>query len=268
MLFEAALLGIIQGLAEFLPISSSAHLTLVPLVFHWESPLLNSLSFDVALHAGTLLAVATYFREDLWEMTSCWWKPIDSLGRRENRRLGLLILLATIPGAWAGVQFEHMAETVFRHPAPIAWTLILGGILMGLTDHFGKQEREASRLSGFKAFVTGCFQAVAILPGISRSGSTLTCLRFLGVRRPDAARFSFLLSVPLVAGAAMFKTKHLLHILRPGEIAPMAAGVFSSWVAGFLVIHFFIRLLRKRTLLPFAVYRVALGIFVLLWFYS
>ena len=207
MIWQAVFLGTIQGLTEFLPVSSSAHLILIPLVFHWDSPLLNSLSFDVALHGGTLLAAMTYFWDDLRDLAFCWFEPMDSPTRRGNRRLAVLLGVATLPGALAGYKLDRYAEEAFRSPALMAWTFLLFGILMGAADYFSKEEEDTSRLSVFKVFLGGCFQALAIIPGVSRSGSTLTFLRAVRITRPDAARFSFLMSIPLIAGAVVFKGK-------------------------------------------------------------
>ncbi len=265
MLWQAIVLGTIQGLAEFLPVSSSAHLILIPMIFHWESPLLNSLSFDVALHGGTLLAAVTYFWDDLRDMALCWFKSVDSAIVREQRRLGILLAAATVPGALAGYKLDKYAEEAFRSPALIAGMFILFGVLMAAADRFGKQTEDVSRLGMGKAVLAGCFQALAIIPGVSRSGSTLTFLRAAQITRPDAARFSFLMSIPLIAGAVLFKGRHILGTLGSSDMASLLAGVVSAWVVGYLSIRFFMRLLRKNVILWFSAYRIVAGILILIW---
>jgi len=265
LIWQAIFLGTIQGLTEFLPVSSSAHLILIPLVFHWDSPLLNSLTFDVALHGGTLLAAMTYFWDDLKDLALCWFEPMDSPTRRGDRRLAVLLAVATFPGALAGYKLDRYAEETFRSPALMACTFILFGVLMGAADYFRKQEEDTSRLSVFKAFLAGCFQALAIIPGISRSGSTLTFLRLIQVTRPDAARFSFLMSIPLIAGAVIFKGKHIAGDLASPDMGAILAGVLTSWVVGYLSIRFFMKLLRQNVILWFSVYRIVVGSLILAW---
>lgn len=263
IVLQAVILGIIQGLTEMFPISSSAHLTLIPWFFQWESPLLNSLSFDVALHFGTLLALVIYFYDDLWDLVKCWGSGPETFERRENRRLFWLLLLATIPGALAGYFFEKQAEELFREPTRIAWALLLAGLLMVVADMLRSQFRDIYRFRPLQALLVGCFQAFAIMPGVSRSGSTLTALRMLGFHRPDAARISFLMSMPLLAGAALLKCRHLLQGIPHAEVAPLVAGVVASAVTSFFVVKYFMRFLRSHTLLGFGIYRFLLAIAVL-----
>jgi len=262
-LLEALILGVVQGVTEVWPISSSAHLVLLPKMLGWQSELLNSLSFDVALHFGTLLAIALYFRDDMADMVRCWFQPIDSTVRRENRRLGVIVLLGTLPAAAAGFLWEHQAEDLFRSPNRVAWALILGGILMALVDRFAHQKGELSRFKRLNALWVGCFQALSIMPGVSRSGSCLTVLRAFGMGRPDAARLTFLLSLPLLMGASLLKARHFLGGLPDGDAACVLAGVASSAVAGYLTVSVFMRILRRGTLWGFGWYRLALGALVL-----
>jgi undecaprenyl-diphosphatase len=262
ILFQAVMLGIVQGLTEMFPISSSAHLTLLPWFLKWDSPLLNSLSFDVALHFGSLLALVVYFYDDLWDLARCWGGGSETNERRENQRLGILLALATVPGALAGYFLEKQADELFREPMRVAWALVVAGILMVAADLLRSQFRDIYRLRPLQALLAGLCQAFAIMPGVSRSGATLTALRALGFQRPDAARISFLMAMPLLAGATLLKARHLLHGLPQDEILPLAAGIVASALSSYLVVRYFMRFLRSHTLLGFGVYRLALAIAV------
>lgn len=263
IVLQAIFLGIVQGLTEMLPISSSAHLTLLPWLLGWESPLLNSLFFDVALHFGTLGALIFYLYDDLWDMTRCWGPGKETSARRENRRLGLLFVITTIPGALAGFFLEDKATGLFRDPVRVAVCLIVFGLLMVAADILRPQFRDMTRFRPLQALFVGCCQALAIMPGVSRSGSTLTALRLLGFRRPDAARLSFLMAMPLLAGASILQGRHLLHGIPAPEIAPFVAGIVASAISSYLVIKYFMRFLRSHTLLGFGVYRLAFAALVL-----
>lgn len=264
LLLQALILGVVQGLTEMWPVSSSAHLVLLPWLLKWDSPLLNSLSFDVALHFGTLLALLLYFYDDLWDLARCWGGGLETTERRENRRLGFLLVIAVIPGALAGYLFEKQADQLFRDPSLIAYALIGMGVLMVVLDLWRPQFREISRFRPLQALLTGCFQALAIFPGVSRSGATLTSLRLLGFQRPDAARLSFLMSIPLVGGACLFKGKHMLKAGIPqAEVLPLVVGILAAAITGFLVIKYFMKYLRSHNLLGFGIYRFILGGLVL-----
>jgi len=266
-LMEALILGALQGLTEFWPISSSAHLTLLPMILHWESALLNSLAFNVALHAGTLVAVGVYFRDDLMVLTLCWFKPKENVVRRENRRLSRLLILATLPAVAAALLLDQYAEQAFRSPGSIAWALIIGGILMGATDLFFKQNEDLTRMRRENAVLVGFFQAFALIPGVSRSGASLTAMRFLKFKRPDAARFTFLMSIPIIAGAVLYEGRKIFGHIQGGEWPVLLVGVGASFGVGILTIHAFMRLLRRHSLTAFAVYRVLAGAAVLAWIY-
>jgi undecaprenyl-diphosphatase len=263
IVWQAVILGIVQGLTEMFPVSSSAHLTLLPWFLNWSSPLLNSLSFDVALHFGSLLALIVYFRDDLWDLTKCWGQGPETFERRENRRLGILLAVATVPGALAGFFFEKQADEIFRDPTRVAWALLVAGALMVAADLVRSQFRDIFRFRPLQALLAGCFQAFAVMPGVSRSGSTLTALRALGFRRPDAARISFLMAMPLLAGATILKARHLLHGLPQDEVVPLVAGIAASAVTSYLVVKYFMRFLRSHTLLGFGIYRFVLAAVVL-----
>jgi undecaprenyl-diphosphatase len=263
LVLQAVFLGIVQGLTEMFPISSSAHLTLIPWLFGWSSPLMNSLFFDVALHFGTLAALVVYFRDDLWDMTRCWSDGPETGDRRDSRRLGGLLVIATIPGALAGYFLEHHAEGLFRDPTRIAWCLLLAGMLMVVADIGRSQFRDMFRFRPLQALFIGCCQALAIMPGVSRSGATLTGLRLLGFRRPDAARLSFLMAMPLLAGASLMEARHLLKGIPSAEVAPFIAGIVASALSSYLVIRYFMKFMRSHTLIGFGIYRFVLAAVVL-----
>lgn len=262
-IYRAAVLAIVQGLTEFLPVSSTAHLTLFPWLFGWNDP---GLTFDVALHAGTLVAVLVYF----WPM---WGDMIAAgLGRgqagdprvRQNRELFWFLVVGTIPAAFAGWFFESAVENQLRSPAVIATALMGVGLLMWVGDHRSARNHNLGQVSLADSIVVGVSQALAVIPGVSRSGITMTAGLFRGMKRETAARFSFLLSTPVIAGAALKKSLEMYHEGIPaGMQAPMAVGVVVSGLVGYLVIAVLIRYLERRTFKIFVVYRVALGVLVL-----
>jgi undecaprenyl-diphosphatase len=250
-------LGIIQGLAEFLPISSSAHLILAPRFFHWPDP---GLSFDVALHLGTLLALVIYYWKDLLRFAQAISNPANAALAAERRLAGQLGL-ATIPGALFGLALEHKAETVFRSPSLIAWTLIGLGTLLWLADTWSTGDHSLEDLSWKQAFLIGLSQALALIPGVSRSGITITMALFLGFRRPAAARFSFLLSIPIIAGAGLLKTRYILHAPDPVGIG---IGFLAAACSGLVAIWLLLRYVQGHRYLPFVLYRWLLGGLILL----
>ncbi|MBI5882850.1 MAG: undecaprenyl-diphosphatase UppP [Elusimicrobia bacterium] len=244
---QAAVLGIVQGLTEFLPVSSSAHLILVPRLFGWPD---QGLAADVALHLGTMAALLLYFWKD-------WWRILTE---KDQRRLLGWLVLASVPAAVLGVLVKDMVEGSLRGEAPVAVTLIGFGLLLGWADRAGARTRTWESLDLETCLWIGAAQALALFPGVSRSGATITAGLLLGLKREDAARFSFILAVPIVFGAGVLESKHL------GEIALTPAfwtAVLSAFAAGLAVIAVFLRYLRNGSLLAFAVYRVALGAILL-----
>lgn len=254
---KALILGILQGLTEFLPISSSAHLVLFPRYFGWEDP---GLAFDVALHLGTLAAVIMYFWSDLWRLAKSLIQVGDP-SYKEDRRLVGLLGLATIPGAVAGLLLEHKIETVFRSPALIAGALITLGLFLALADRFCAGNRKVSDLSWLAALGIGFAQSLALIPGVSRAGVTITTALALGFARTEAARFSFLMSIPIIAGAGVLKIKEIW--LSPDRMA-LGLGFAGATFAGLAAISILMRYVQRRHYTPFAIYRWALGTFVLL----
>jgi undecaprenyl-diphosphatase len=265
---QALFLGILQGLTEFLPISSSAHLILIPWFFRWNNPLVDSLTFDVALHAGTLLAILWYFWRDWVELVAGFFRI---LARRRvqsfHEWLIVYIVLSTIPAAVAGFLLEKTIEGSFRNPALIVLPLVAVSFLMIYAERRPHASNPLEKLTLKDSLIIGCAQAVALLPGVSRSGITITTGLLRGYGREAATRFSFLLSTPAIGGAAIL---HLGHL--PKEMASewpiFIIGFFSSAVVGYLAIAFLMRYLRQHTLNIFAGYRLllsALVIFLIFW---
>lgn len=262
-IYQAVVLAIVQGLTEFLPVSSTAHLILFPMLLHWQDP---GLTFDVALHAGTLVAVLLYF----WKV----WLDLllAALGRGdsgevkmlENRRLFWFLVAGTVPGGIAGYLLERAAEEQFRTPLVIGLAMIVVAILMWLAERTRSSKPNLEDVSFIDAIVVGVAQAFAVIPGVSRSGVTMTAGLFRGMSRETTARFSFLLSTPLIAGAVLKKGLEIRHQGIPPDMRmPFIVGVIVSGLVGYLVIGVLIRYLELRTFKIFVVYRLALGVLVL-----
>lgn len=261
--FQALVLGIVQGLAEFLPISSSAHLSLVPYVFGWKDP---GLAFDVALHLGTLAAVLWYFRAEWLALTKAGFQILAT--RRIEGELqwrAVFIVIATIPGAIGGLLLNDYAETVFRDPRLTAVALIVMGTLLWAADRFAKQERPLSKARWTDALLIGIAQVFALIPGVSRSGSTMTAGRSLGFDRTSAATFSFLMSMPITAAAAVLKVP---EALREGVTMPIVVGILASGISGWLAISVLLKYISTRSFGIFALYRWVLGLAILYLVYS
>ena len=255
-ILQSAVLGLVQGLGEFLPISSSAHLVLVPWLFHWEDP---GLTFDIALHVGTLAAVVFYFWKDWWRLLVSGLTNVRSL----EGRLFWYLAIASVPGAIGGYLLEKKAETVFRNPVLIAGMLILLGLILYWADRKGAKKMDMQHLTPATCILIGIFQTLAIIPGVSRSGITMTTGLLLGLTRESSARFSFLLSMPIIFGAAAVKLPHLIS--NPSAITrEFLLGMLVSCVIGFASIGFLLKYVQTRNFLPFAWYRFALGALILI----
>lgn len=253
---EAFVLGLVQGLGEFLPISSSAHLVLVPWIFRWNDP---GLTFDIALHIGTLFAVVIYFWRDWWNLLTAGLRGFST----HDGRLFWYLVAATIPGAAIGFMLEDIAETLFRNPLLIAIMLILMGLFLNWADRKGRKEIELDEINLKTSFLIGLSQALAIIPGVSRSGITMTTGLLLGLTREDTARFSFLLSTPIILGAGLVKAPQI--IANPSLInANFLLGMLVSAVVGLLSIGFLLRYVQTKDFRPFAWYRFILGAVVIL----
>lgn len=257
--FQALVLGILQGLAEFLPISSSAHLALAPWAFGWKDP---GLAFDVALHLGTLATVLWYFRKEWGALLR---SGIDIVGKRRvetpDEWRAVFLIIGTIPGAIAGLLLEDAAESAFRAPALMATTLMIMGILLWAADRFMPQGRSIAEITWRDALLIGVAQACALVPGFSRSGSTITGARLLGIDRTSAAVFSFLLSMPITAAAALLKVP---DAVREGISLPLVVGVVAAALSSWLAIAVLLKYVSRNSYGVFAVYRLALGVVVVL----
>jgi undecaprenyl-diphosphatase len=258
--FESIVLGTVQGLTEFLPISSRAHLILIPWLFGWPDP---GLTFDVALHLGTLIALLVYFRQD-WIYLAISALRVLQGHRDPDARLALYLILATIPGGIAGILFEHL-EDQLSTPTIIATSLIGVALLLRAAELGGRRKKELENMSMSDGLTIGVAQAFAIIPGVSRSGVTITAGLFRGLTREAAAQYSFLLSAPIIGGAVV---KKLLDVVAQGFPAdqgvPFAVGVIVSAFFGFISIAGLMRYLQTRSTFIFIYYRVALGILVLI----
>jgi undecaprenyl-diphosphatase len=265
LIFEAIVLGIIQGLTEFLPISSSGHLILAEWATGWKGALINNLTFDVALHLGTLAAVFWYFWRDWLRFGKAALKVVRGNAPDYEARLVAYIILATIPAGVIGMRYEHVVESVFRNPLLVAAALAAGSLAMWLADKYSSRERRLASMTLGHALIVGFAQALALVPGISRSGITISAGLAANYRREDAARFSFLLSTPVIAGAAVFKLKHLSF--QSNEVlSGFILGTLCSAVVGYLAIRFLIRYLERHSMNIFVWYRLILaGLVVALW---
>jgi undecaprenyl-diphosphatase len=259
--FQAIVLGIVQGLTEFLPISSSGHLRIVPAFFGWEDP---GAAFTAVIQLGTMAAVLLYFRRDLWNIARAWLRSLrDPEARRTlEARLGWFIILGTIPISVLGVAFKSPIEDEFRSLYLIGTSLIVFGFVMLLAERVSRRDREIETLTARDAVVIGCAQALALVPGVSRSGATISAGLFLNMTRTDAARFSFLLSVPAVVLSGLFELRHV------GEGGGASAGATAlatvlAFVTGYAAIAFLLRYLAGHSLAVFVAYRFVLGALVI-----
>jgi undecaprenyl-diphosphatase len=257
---QIVILAIVQGLTEFLPISSSGHLVLVPYLFGWTD---QGLAFDVAVHFGSLAAVCIFFRKDIASLIAGGVKVLGGSVEAPESRMALGIALGTVPAALAGLLFASWIEDNLRDPKVIVYTLAFYGILMALADRFGRRERNMTDFGIKEAIIVGCAQALALIPGTSRSGVTITAARLLGFERHDAARFSFLLSAPVILLAAGYKFVELLSSGVVVEWGQLGLGAVVSCVVAYLSIEFFMRVVTRIGLAPFAIYRLILAAIIL-----
>lgn len=260
---HAITLALVQGLSEFLPISSSAHLILLPRLLGWAD---QGLAFDVAVHVGTLAAVIAYFRHDVACLLCAWGGSCVKRQLNPDAQLAWLVVLSTLPVALCGLFFHDTIADYLRAPLVIAATTIGFGLLLGLSDMRGRKVRTEDTLTVTDALWIGLAQALALIPGTSRSGITMTAALALGLTRSAAARFSFLLSVPVILMAGGYESVQLLQQAEPVEWGPLVLGTLVAAVSAYLSIHFFMRLIEQVGMLPFVIYRLLLGMFLLLLF--
>ena len=258
------ILAIVQGFTEFLPISSSAHLVLLPQLLDWTD---QGLVFDVAVHFGSLLAVVFYFRHEVKRMLFAW---VGSLGGGEANQDSLLawwIIIGTMPAVVVGFLFQHSIENSLRAPWIIASASIFFGILLWVADRSSSRQRDEYELTLKDVLMIGCSQILSLIPGTSRSGITITMALMLGLTRQAAARFSFLLAMPVIFASGVLQTFRMLTEVSPISWNQLALGIVLSAVSAGLCIHYFLRLVERTGMLPFVIYRVVLGIVILLMFY-
>jgi len=264
---QILLLAVVQGFTEFLPISSSAHLILTPILFGYQ---LQGLAFDVAVHVGTLAAVMLYFRHELATMLLAVGGSIRHRSlANQDAHLAWMILIATLPILVLGLPLKSLLEFIREDgrlvELVIASTTIGFGLLLWLADRFGKRLRDEYRLGWGSALLIGLFQAIAIIPGTSRSGITMTAGLFLGLTRKAASRFSFLLSIPTILIAGILATKELIESPDPVAWGQLWLGAALSFIVAYLTIHFFLRFIERISMFPFVVYRLLLGLLIF-WF--
>jgi undecaprenyl-diphosphatase len=260
---HAVFLSLLQGLTEFLPVSSSAHLILLPRLLGWVD---QGLAFDVAVHIGTLAAVVAYFRHDVTCLLLAWGKSCVRRQLTADAQLAWLVLLGSVPVVLAGLLFHGIIESSLRSPLVIATTTIVFGLLLGLSDLRGQKVRTENSLTVVDVLWIGMAQALALIPGTSRSGITMTAALALGLTRSAAARFSFLLSVPVILMAGGYESLQLLEQAEPVPWGSLVLGTLVAGVSAYLCIHFFMRLIERVGMLPFVIYRLLLGVFLLLLF--
>ena len=259
---QGIILGIVQGFTELLPISSSAHLALIPWAFEWEIPP----SFDVALHFGTLLAIGIFFFKDWLKLIAGGYNQVVKKEKTPEGRMFWYIVIATIPGGIIGFVLDHFMEGILSKPIIIAIALIVMGIILYLVDKNCKSKTEYKDMTFKQTFLIGISQCLAFIPGVSRSGITMTAGRALGVKRESAAKYTFMLSAPIVLAATIFKLKDFIEYFAVANTVGIVAfimGIIFSFVVGLIVIKFLLEYLRKGSFKIFAIYRVIVGIMVI-----
>lgn len=264
-IIQAIVLAIVQGLTEFLPISSSAHLLLVPVFTPWED---QGLAFDAAIHLGSLVAVIIYFRREIGRMWLAWW---DSVRRRRlqdpDAKLAWAVILGTIPVCVVALLIKDLVADAFRSPVVVAFGLIVFGVLLGWADWRKHGERNEYQMRKRDVAVIAFAQALALIPGTSRSGITITAALFMGLSREAAARFSFLLSIPVIALAGAYETRGMVLEGVDVDWPAVAIGTVVSGISAYLCIHYFLAFIKKIGMQPFVAYRIALGILLLVLFW-
>lgn len=253
-IMQALILGIVQGLTELLPISSSAHLNLIPWIFNWDIPK----SFDVALHFGTLLAIVIFFFKDWLKLLEGGYKQVVKKEKSFEGKMFWYLVAATIPGGAIGFLLDHfVGDSLGKMPLVIATALIVMGIILYLVDKKASAKTDYEHMTFRQTFLIGLSQALAFIPGVSRSGVTMTTGRLMGVDRESTAKYTFLLSTPIVFGATLYKFKDFVFNI------PFFVGVLASFLVGIVVIKFLLEYLKKGSFKIFAVYRVILGLFII-----
>lgn len=254
--FEAFMLALIQGLTEFLPISSSAHLILPSVILGWED---QGLAFDVAVHVGTLTAVIIYFRSEVITLLSSWLGSIFKGERSKEAKLAWMIILATIPAGLCGLFMKDFIELYLRSAWVIATTTVVFALLLWWVDKHGRFTDDEYSADWKKSLFIGVAQALAMIPGTSRSGATITAALYLGFSREAAARFSFLMSIPVITLAGSYLGLKLVTSGEPVHVGMLATGIVTSFISAYICIHFFLKLISRMGMTPFVIYRLILG---------
>ena len=254
--FQVIVLALIQGFTEFLPISSSAHLILPSQILGWED---QGLAFDVAVHIGSLLAVILYFRKEVVSLLTSWIASIFKGKQTDDSKLAWWIILATLPAVILGFTLKDLIEEYLRGPGVIAITTVIFGLFLWWADRMSRCELTEYQTGWKKALLIGFAQALALIPGTSRSGATITAALMLGLGREAAARFSFLMSIPVILGAALLMGKDLLESGHSIDYVSLALGILVSFVAAYVCIHLFLKIISRMGMTPFVIYRLALG---------
>lgn len=258
------ILAVVQGLTEFLPVSSSAHLILVPILSGWED---QGLAFDVAVHVGTLSAVVLYFRKELVKMTQAWIASILGRGISAEAKLAWAVLFGTIPVGLAGLLFKDFIAENLRTAYVLASSTLVFALFLWWADKTGRRHRDEYSINWKDVLFIGIAQALALIPGTSRSGATMTAALMMGLTRQAAARFSFLLSIPVIVLAGGLETKEYLEHASLNDMQPLMLGALLSGVSAYFCIHYFLKLLERIGMLPFVIYRIVLAIFLFVMFY-
>ena len=268
LVFQALVMGIVQGLTEFLPVSSSGHLIVVPFLAGWDDAFLTSLAFSVMLHLGTLVALLIYFRADWLRLVPAGLAAARdrSFHGDDDRKLAWLLVASTIPAALVGLLFNDLIENSFRQVGLVAVALVVGGLILLTADRFGAKSRAIEDITFPIAIGIGVAQALALVPGISRSGISIAAGRLVGMDRESAARFAFLMATPITAGAGLFEARKLLAGEGGVDVAivPLVVGMVAALVSGLVAIHFMLSFLRRQSLDVFVWYRFALAAVVLI----
>ncbi|SMF36013.1 undecaprenyl-diphosphatase [Alteromonadaceae bacterium Bs31] len=259
-LIQVVILALIQGITEFLPISSSAHLILPKEILGWPD---QGLAFDVAVHVGTLAAVVIYFRTEIIRLISSWSLSVVGRGVDDDARIAWYIIAATIPAALFGLLFDDFIEANLRSTAVIAATTIIFGLLLAVADRVSGTTKNLVELTLITALIIGAAQALALIPGTSRSGITITAALFLGFTRTDAAKFSFLLSIPIIVLSGGYKGLQLILSDTAVDWLAIGLGVVISAVSAYLCIHYFLSFIQKLSMMPFVIYRLLLGVMLI-----
>jgi undecaprenyl-diphosphatase len=258
------ILSVLQGLTEFLPISSSAHLVLLPKLLHWPD---QGLVFDVAVHIGSLIAVVFYFREEVWHMLTAWIRNVSGGEADRDSLLAWWVIVGTLPVIFFGLLVDGEIEARLREPWIIAAASIGFGLLLWFADLSARRERDEFDLKLKDVLAIGFFQVLALIPGTSRSGITITMGLMLGLSRRASARFSFLLAMPVIFASGVLQTMHMFARVSPIAWSDLMLGVLLSALSAGLCIHFFLRLIERVGMLPFVIYRVLLGVLILALLY-